>query len=141
VDTANADVARVDRARIAEVALRVIIANLRWDVTRWCHARSSSADKVVHSLGDSVRIIGFVSHHLAAIFPGAGAYSMPSERCSDVVDATGASVTVGHDGSGIVRRQKATIARAAGVDLAASIVLVGVVCIEIVTKFWVGGVY
>jgi len=65
---------------------------------------------------------------------------MPSERCSDVVDATGASVTVGHDGSGIVRRQKATIARAAGVDLAASIVLVGVICIEIVAKFWVGGV-
>jgi hypothetical protein len=91
--------------RIAVIAIVVSRAGtffLQRDVTRWNDASSFSADMLVHSLGDSVRISGFGPQHLAAVDPCGAASSMPSERCGDVVVATVATVAVRHDGTGII---------------------------------------
>ena len=56
MDAANADVAGISCARVVVVALRIIVANLRWNFARRNDARSSSANMSVHPLGNSLRI-------------------------------------------------------------------------------------
>ena len=87
MDAANADVAGINCARVVVVALRIIVANLRWNFARRNDARSSSANMSVHLLGNSLRIDGKSVAHWKLVAPN------PCVRTGPITAKSGGKIT------------------------------------------------
>ena len=87
VDTADASVAGVRCTRVSIIALRIIVANLRWNFARRNDARSSSANMSVHLLGNSLRIDGKSVAHWKLVAPN------PCVRTGPITAKSGGKIT------------------------------------------------